>query len=111
MLGVNGCCKSTEHAALWHLLGTSQWGLALLCFTGIWMQAVAPLSASSTLRDYCQLGELRFIASHESSHSSGQAEVAVCTVSKKPLPLVIEVRIGIIHARLPKEQHEWNPSL
>lgn len=67
------------------------------------MQAVAPLSGLSTLRDYCQLGELRFIASHE-SHSSGQAEIAVCTVYKKPLPLVIEVRIGVIHSRLPKEQ-------
>ena len=118
MLGANGCCESTEHVALWHLLGTSQWGLALLCFIGIWMQAVATLTGLPTLRDYCQLGELRFIASHESSHFSGQAEVAVCTVSKKSLPLVTEVRIGVIRSRyclrnsmngIPASKNDWWP--
>jgi len=75
------------------------------------MQAVAPLSGLSTLRNYCQPEELRFTASHDSSHFSGQAEVAFHTVFKKPFPLVTEVRISVIHSRLPKEQHEWNPSL
>lgn len=77
-----------EHVALWHPLGTSQWGLALLCFIGIWMQTVEPLSALAVLKGYCQLGELRFVASHESSHFTGQVEVEVCPVPKKPLVLV-----------------------
>lgn len=111
MLGVNRCCECLEYVVLWHLLDAYQWGLARLSFIGIWMQVVAPVSGLSTLKDYCQLGELRFIASHESSYFSEQVEVAACTASKKPLPLVIEVKIGIIDSRLTEEQHEWKHNI
>lgn len=60
--GVYRCCENMEHVALCHPIGTSQWGLALLCFIGIWMQTVEPISASATLKSYWQLAEMRFIA-------------------------------------------------
>lgn len=83
MLGTKECCESTEHVALWHLLGTALFYRYLdagccptFCFK--YFKTLLPT-----------IGELRSIAFHESSHFSGQAEIAVRTVSKKPIPLVI----------------------
>lgn len=111
MVGVNRCRESTRAYCSMASFGHTPVGSCTALVYGYLDVVCSVTLLSGTIRDCCQVGELRYIACHESSHFSKQTEVAVCTASKKPRPVVAKVRVSIMHSRLLREQHEWGPSL